>query len=39
MKIFIAVLHKILNVCKLVPMLPIVIVSALPIALLWDFRP
>lgn len=39
MKIFIAVLHRILNVCKLVPMLPIVIVSALPIALLWDFRP
>lgn len=39
MKIFIAVLHKILNVCKLVPMLPIVIVSALPIVLLWDFRP
>ena len=39
MKIFVAVLHKILNVCKLVPMLPIVIVSALPIALLWDFRP
>ena len=39
MKIFIAVLRKILNVCKLVPMLPIVIVSALPIALLWDFRP
>ncbi|MBM6696165.1 HAD-IC family P-type ATPase [Bifidobacterium pullorum subsp. saeculare] len=32
-------MHKILNVCKLVPMLPIVIVSALPIALLWDFRP
>ena len=39
MKIFIAVLHRMLNVCKLVPMLPIVIVSALPIALLWDFRP
>lgn len=39
MKIFIAVLHRILNVCKLVPMLPIVIVSALPISLLWDFRP
>lgn len=39
MKISIAVLHRILNVCKLVPMLPIVIVSALPIALLWDFRP
>lgn len=39
MKIFIAVLHRVLNVCKLVPMLPIVIVSALPIALLWDFRP
>ena len=39
MKPFIALLHKVCNVCKLVPMLPIVIISALPIALLWDFRP
>lgn len=35
----VAICHKILNVCKLVPMLPIVIVAAIPIALMWDFRP
>lgn len=39
MKTFIALLHKIANVCKLVPMLPVVVLSAIPIALLWDFRP
>ena len=39
MKTFIAILHKISNVCKLVPMLPVVVLSAIPIALLWDFRP
>ena len=39
MKTFIAILHKISNVCKLVPMLPVVVLSAIPTALLWDFRP
>lgn len=39
MSSIVAICHKILNVCKLVPMLPIVIVAAIPIALMWDFRP
>lgn len=39
MRSIVAICHKILNVCKLVPMLPIVIVAVLPIALTWNLRP
>ncbi|WEV72398.1 HAD-IC family P-type ATPase [Bifidobacterium sp. ESL0790] len=33
------VLRKIAGLCRQVPMLPITIVAALPVALLWNFRP
>ena len=30
---------KILDICKLVPMLPVVVIAAIPLALLGDWRP
>ena len=30
---------KILDICKLVPMLPVVVIAAVPLALLGDWRP
>lgn len=32
-------MKRIIDLCKRVPLLPITIISALPIALLWNFRP
>ncbi|MFC0126221.1 heavy metal translocating P-type ATPase, partial [Bifidobacterium apri] len=32
-------MRRIIDLCKRVPLLPITIISALPIALLWGFRP
>ncbi len=39
MSTLIATCRKIIGVCKLVPMLPIVIIAAIPVALMWNFRP
>ena len=30
---------KILDICKLIPMLPVVVIAAIPLALLGDWRP
>ena len=35
----IRMLRGVARVCRLVPLLPVVIVAALPLALLWDYRP
>ena len=32
-------MRRIIDLCKRVPLLPITIICALPIALLWNFRP
>lgn len=32
-------MRRIIDLCKRVPLLPVTIISALPIALLWNFRP
>ncbi|KAB8287378.1 heavy metal translocating P-type ATPase [Bifidobacterium avesanii] len=33
------IVRKIVRLCKLVPLLPVVVASAMPLALLWDWRP
>lgn len=39
MRGLISVWNKAVEVCKLVPMLPIAIVAAIPVAAMWDLRP
>lgn len=39
MRVIISFFNKVFEVCRLVPLLPIVILAAIPVALLWDWRP
>ena len=39
MRMFTRIGSRIIAICKLVPLLPVVIVAAVPLALLWDYRP